>query len=255
MAIHQCCQTIYQFLVGASISLPCVFPVITFVQRSLLCKIRTFFRHLFWYWVKFLIPWVCFFLVHLRNRMSFASSCADPTIYLPQPPPSSLLRLPVILAALILLLSFTPCAFVYTGIQVTLEQDEIQKSISHSGFIRNWLDKSSEVLTALMWGIVEDYRCYYFHLFSFYNEMAMSLCNGLFWYVLAMWHMNYKRSAEHRASKIISPHLKVSAGVLCPAWGTMLQEMCGPVGNGPGKSDERAQKHNLWGKAEKTEVV
>lgn len=61
MAIHQCCQTTHQFLVGASISLPGVFPVITFVQWSLLCKIRTFFRHLFWYWVKFLIPWVCSF--------------------------------------------------------------------------------------------------------------------------------------------------------------------------------------------------
>lgn len=32
MGVHECCQTIHQFLVGASISLPGVVPVITFVQ-------------------------------------------------------------------------------------------------------------------------------------------------------------------------------------------------------------------------------
>lgn len=68
--------------------------------------------------------------------------------------------------------------------------------------------------------------------------------------------MKYNDSAEHnKASKVTPLCLKVSAGALCPGWGTTLPEGCGPTGNSPGNSDERTQKHNLCGKAERTEVV
>lgn len=65
--------------------------------------------------------------------------------------------------------------------------------------------------------------------------------------------MNDNRSAEQKGSKIIILHLKVSAGVLCPSWGTTLEERYGPIGSSPG--NERAQKHSQWGKPERTVVV
>lgn len=71
-----------------------------------------------------------------------------------------------------------------------------------------------------------------------------------------MWNTKYNGSAElNKESQVTPLCLKVSARVPCPCWGTTLQEQCGPIGNSPGNSDNRAQKHNLRGKAKITRLV
>lgn len=61
--------------------------------------------------------------------------------------------------------------------------------------------------------------------------------------------MKYNGSAENnKASKVTPLCLKVLAGVLCPGWGTTLQEGYGPTGNSPGNSDERAQNITYEGR-------